>query len=164
MELKKLRENIAVMALLLIGCIYMWFWGIAGQVPESKAARGQAFTPRTFPRICIAIIAVCVAAGLVCYIRDYLKEAGKSADTERKENRKTKREVVASLIPYGVFALSVLYYYLYNHGGWVVGTAIVTPLILACLGCRKWKYYLITYGFSALMYCLFVFVLHVRLP
>lgn len=164
MSLKKIRENIAVMVLLLAGCIYMWFWGIAAQVPESKAARGQAFTPRTFPEICIAVIGVCALIGLAFYIRDYLKAKKSISDAADSGTRRTREETIAALIPYGVFLLSVLYYYLYNHGGWIVGTAVVTPLILACLGCRKWKYYLITYGFAAVMYGLFVFVLHVRLP
>ena len=166
MKLKKVREDIIVMALLLAVCIYFLVHGIDAQIPESPAARGQMFTPRTFPRLCISVIAVCCFAGFIKNIRQYIliKRQNDAGETVRRWKELSGKERIGQMMPLICFALCVVYALIFSKFGFVAATVIVPPILLFIMGCRKWQHYLCVYGFCAVMYAIFVFVLNVNLP
>ena len=67
--------------------------------------------------------------------------------------------VVFFLSAYIVFLLVLLYGILFAKLGFIAATAIVPPVILLVIGCRKWHYYLIYYAFAAALYALFKYLL-----
>lgn len=166
MKLKKVREDIVVMLVLLAVSIYFLLSGINAQIPESPAARGQLFTPRTFPRLCISVIALCSFAGAVKNIRKYisLKKHNDIGEPVRRWGDLSRKEIIGQIMPLICFALCAIYALIFSKFGFIIATIIVPPILLFIMGCRKWQHYLCVYGFCAAMYAIFVFVLKVNLP
>ena len=140
MELKKARREFCFMAVLLVLSILFYTVVIPAQIPlRSTWGADIAFTSR---KIFV------------------LKR--RAAEQPRKES--AKEPLAKALVPYAVFGLILLYGVLFAKIGYIWSTLLVPPALLAVMGCRKWTYYLYVYGFAAVVYVLFRFVLQVVLP
>ncbi|MBU9746880.1 tripartite tricarboxylate transporter TctB family protein [Lachnospiraceae bacterium ASD3451] len=161
MEAKKIRSDIVIYALLLLGCAVLYFW-ITPQQIAVKAAGASDFTPRTFPNLLTMGIAIAAACGLATSAIKYSRFKSKESKTERTSF--SRRDAAVLLAPYLTFILIIVYGVLFEKTGYILSTLLVPPVLMLLLGCRKWQLYLAVYGFAALMYVLFRFVLYVPLP
>ena len=165
-KLKKVRENIIVMLVLAVACTAILFWGIPTYVPVPSAAQGQSFTPRTMPYILMTVVAVCIVIELYNSVRAYIaakKELEASGEVPVKV-KKTAHDILSKAMPYMMFAIVVLYGVMINQFGFIISTAVIIPVILLVIGCRKWHYYAIVYAFAAIMWTIFKILLKVQLP
>ena len=105
------------------------------------------------------ILAFLLTAVMALSLAAWLKARREEGPAERE--KKTREQWADALLPYGIFALIVVYGLLFKTFGIVAASLIVPPVILFLLRCRKWYMYLILYAFFGLMYALFTMVLHV---
>lgn len=165
-KLKKARENLIVTLVLSAFCGAMLFWAIPTYIKVPATAEGQGFTPQTMPYLLMTVMALCLAVELVKNIRALIEAKKEMASTGEAptKRKKSRHEIITELMPYIVFALVVVCGILINKVGFLITFAIMIPVILLVIGCRKWQYYLIVYAFSGAMWAIFRFVLKVQLP
>lgn len=163
MELKKARREFCFMAVLLVLSILFYTVVIPAQIPlRSTWGADIAFTSRTYPSLLAVALMVMSVIGIADAVRKILALKRQAAEQPAEES--AKEPLVKTLIPYAVFGLILLYGVLFVKIGYIWATLLVPPALLAVMGCRKWTYYLYVYGFAAIVYVLFRFVLQVVLP
>lgn len=132
-----------------------------------KAATG-AFTPRTYPDVCIVVILICCVIGLVKEIIHYcrsMKNDPEFSAGAKKWRDKTTREKLGVFMPWICICLCVIYAVLFDKVGFIPATIIIPPIILILLGdMKKPMHYVYVYGFCAVMYVVFTMILGVHLP
>ncbi|MBQ8080633.1 MAG: tripartite tricarboxylate transporter TctB family protein [Clostridia bacterium] len=166
-EYKKAREELLVMLVCTVLVALLLFYVIPVLIKVPAAARKDVFTPQTFPYFLGIVMAVCVVIGDIKASVAFVKarrQAQADGALAEKAPKKTRHEIIASLIPWLVYGLVVLYGVGINRIGFIIPTVIMIPAVLLLIGCRKWRYYLYVYLFAAAMWAIFKFVLHVQLP
>lgn len=162
MDAKKLKNDIIIYLLLLIACAALFFWITPEQIAiNANLVDETEFTPQTFPNLLTGGIAIASLVGLISSIIKYRK-LEKQAPKGKKPME--KHELITLLVPYVTFAVIIIYNILFEKLGYIWATLVVAPIMMFLFGCRKWYFYLSVYGFAALMYVLFKFVLNVPLP
>lgn len=131
---------------------------IPSQTVISIAAKADFFAPDTFPKLLAKVIAFFSAAGLVLSTVRYIAYR-KRAAAENQTEETAPKSGRGRLIPFIVVALIGAYILFFSWIGFVPATLVFPPLILFVIGGRNWKYYLIYYGFAAVMYVLFKYVM-----
>ena len=124
------------------------------------------FTSRTYPYF--ASVSLLIVSALGCLwsarrmfrINKKMKEQGIVTAREKI----TRQKVLVWFIPYITYGFIVLYGVLVDRIGFIFATAIVPPVMLLALGCKKWTYYLSVYVFAAVLYLIFrvVFLVPLR--
>ena len=167
MKLKKAREDIFVFAFLIAVSLWLLLYALPTQVAVPQGVlQGGSFTPRTLPLLVVSAMLVCCVLGLAGSVLTYwkLRRAGEALEKNRKWSEMSRREKLAEFMPLFAFLLCVLYYLLFSYAGFLVATIVVPPLALLAMGDFNWRHYLYVYGFCAVMYLVFTFVLKVHLP
>lgn len=159
MEAKKARGDIIVYLVLSIASIVFYKYIIPTQIYLSKTAQAEAFSPDTFPNVVSVMFIIVSVCGLVLAIYRYCKAVQVEGKPQREKRERSRQEIIGDFMPLIVFLLVLLYAILFKAIGFIAATAIVPPIILVVIGCRKWHYYPIYYAFSAIMYLLFRYVL-----
>ena len=121
----------------------------------------SAFTPRTFPNLLTGAMAAATALGLILSLLRFAR-LPKPDKTAEKEVR-TGKDWIILFIPYIIYGIIIVYSVLFEKLGYIWATLLIPPVLMFLFGCRKWYLYLCVYGFSALMYVLFKYVLYVPL-
>lgn len=166
MNKKKMKEDIMAYAVVLLFSLFFLFYAIPTQISVPKAAVGL-FTPRTYPYVCFAVIAVCSVAGLLKSIVKYVRESRSNPEFSKgiqTWKEKTRKEKIGAFMPWICIALCILYAILFGKIGFILSTILIAPIILFILGDKKILHYVYVYAFCAVMYVIFVIVLGVRLP
>lgn len=158
---KEIKRDITVYILLMIAAAVVYFWVIPTQIYLSGSAKAETFSPDTFPRFVTVVFFLSALGGLVNALRLWKKACRQEAAQTARSAAESKEKIdwKAALIPYIVFLLVLLYGILFAKLGFIAATAIVPPVILLVIGCRKWHYYLIYYAFAAALYALFKYLL-----
>lgn len=160
MERKKLKEDIIIYTLLLVLCGALYFWITPSNVDvNTNLVDDSTFTARTFPNLLTGAMAIATALGLITSIRKFVA----LPKPEEERVRKSRHDWVILAVPYLTFLIILVYAVLFEKLGYIWGTLIVPPILMFLFGCRKWYMYAGVYGFAALMYLLFKFVLYVPL-
>lgn len=159
MEAKKARGDIILYGVLAAAGIIFYKWIIPTQIYMSKTAGSEAFSPDTFPNAVTILFIAASLTGLALSAFRYCKAVQAEGRPSKERVVHARREVVGALIPFVVFALVLVYAILFMSVGFIPATAIVPPVILLVIGCRKWRYYAIYYVFAAAMYLLFRYIL-----
>ena len=161
---KTKKDMFVYIGMLIIGLL-IYFWLIPSQIHMNSSAKQEDFNPDTFPRFVTAVWFIVSAAGLLNSIRSISTKnhESNSSDTGTAEqNTKIKKkEKIAEFIPYFIFILLLIYGILFKLIGFIASTLIMPPIFLFVVGNRKPHYYAIIYGFIAVLYLLFKFVLNV---
>ncbi len=158
--MKEIKRDLIVYCVLILAAVIVYFFIIPNQIYVSSSAAAEAFSPDTFPRFAAIIFLIAAVIGLLNSIRLYL--AARNLENTLKETKhipSTAKERIASLIPYLVFLLILLYGILFYKLGFILATVTVPPVILLSIGCRKWHYYGIYYAFALILYLLFRYIL-----
>lgn len=165
MKKTKIKEDIISFSVVFVLALIAIFYIIPTYVTVPKAAHG-VFTPRTYPYMCFAVIAVCAAVGLIKGIFAYYKGKQESdfALGEKKWSEMSGHERIGVLMPWICAGLCILYAVLFGTIGFILSTILIAPVILFILNDKKPMHYVYVYAFCAVMYVLFRFVLNVRLP
>lgn len=163
MNKKRYRKDIVLSVGCVVAAVLFYLYIIPAQIRIVQGSQNEVFSPDTFPRLLTIVF-------IVCAVVNALSSALRLAKARREEKRKEEQEkalprngLYPMLIPYLMFAVAVLYVFLFQRLGFLWATIIVPPLILLLLKCRKWYFYVITYLFAALMYALFRLALQVPL-
>lgn len=157
---KEIRKDMVVYAVLMVCAIIVYFWIIPTQIYLSGSAKAEAFSPDTFPRFITIVFWLAAAGGFLNSLRLYRRECKKDGDSsENIDQPHAPSAKLAAFIPYIVFLLVLVYGILFSQIGFIAATAIVPPIILLIIGCRKWHYYLSYYIFAAVLYLLFKYLL-----
>ena len=159
MEAKKARGDIVVYLVLSIASIIFYRYVIPTQIYMSKTAQAETFSPDTFPNVVSVMFIIASVCGLVLAVYRYCKAVQAERKPQKEKKELSRQELIGNLIPLIVFLLVLLYAFLFKAIGFIAATAIVPPVILFVIGCRKWHYYPIYYAFAAIMYLLFRYVL-----
>lgn len=165
---KKAREELIVMLVCaaLVAALLLYVIPTLIKVPAA-ALRDDSFTPRTFPYFLGVVMAICVAVGDIKSALAFAKarkEALQNGCLKETESKKTLHEIMASLMPWLVYGVVVLYGLGIGRVGFIIPTLLMIPVVLWLIGCRKWQYYLYVYLFAASMWAIFRYALHVQLP
>lgn len=158
--MKEIKRDLIVYCVLILAAVMVYFFIIPNQIYVSSSAAAEAFSPDTFPRFAAIIVFIAAVIGLLNSIRLYL--AARSLETVQEDTLhapRTTKERLASLIPYLVFLLILLYGILFYKLGFILATVTIPPVILLFIGCRKWHYYAIYYAFTFVLYLLFRYIL-----
>lgn len=161
MNAKKLKNDIIIYILLLLACVLLFFWLTPREVVLRANALDSSFTPRTFPNLLTVGIAICSAIGLTSTCLKYRKIRCTVMKEEKK--KRTKHEWMTMLAPYITFAILIVYYVLFEKLGYIISTLLLAPALLLLFGSKKWQHLAVIYGFAALMFVLFKYVLLVPL-
>lgn len=155
--MKRLKCDMVIYVCFLAVSLLFWFVFIPQQIVLRGSWSGDiVFTSRTFPYILFAALGIASVAGILQTLYR-MKTAVK--EQVGQETMKWK----SLLIPAGFFALTGLYAWMFSAWGYIVSTAVIVPVYLAALTCRKWQYYLVTYGFAAVVYVVFKYLLNIPL-
>ena len=169
-EIRKKTESVITLFLLMVLAVVTRIWILPAQIPETNAALNTSgtFTPRTFPGLLLVVIAVLCFVGVVSNLVSLIKLRRQYADElsakKPEKEKKSFGQIVENLIPYIIFAILILYWFLITKIGFLISTLIITTMILALLRCKKWYLYLATWIYSGTLYLIFTKVLYVRLP
>lgn len=158
--MKEIKRDLIVYSVLILAALIVYFFIIPNQIYVSSSAAAEAFSPDTFPRFAAIIFFIAAVIGLLNSIRLYI--AARNLETIQEKTQpvpSTTKERLASLIPYLVFLLILLYGILFYKFGFILATVTVPPVILLSVGCRKWQYYGIYYAFALVLYLLFRYIL-----
>jgi len=161
MEAKKAREDIILYSVLLVAAFVFYKWIIPTQIYMNALARMEKFDPDTFPNFATIFFMIAAIMGIVNSVIRYMKAVKVEGKPVKEKVEKTQREKVGFWMPFIVFALVIIYIIVFAYFGFIPATAIVPPVILFVIGCRKSHFYAYYYGFVVLMYLLFRFVLSV---
>lgn len=167
MEIKKTKQDIVTMTILMVVCALFYFIFIPNQIRLSSAWSGNiSFTSRTFPYALSVALFIVSGIGLVNAIVSFLK-LKKTVKSEEKTGEKRQTDMKAFLkiaMPFIVYTLILAYSILFDKIGFIYSTLIVPPILIFVLGCRKWQLYLATYGFAAVVYVVFKIILSIPIP
>lgn len=162
MNIKQNRRDMVTYSVLWIVSVFLYFVLIPQQIALRNSWSGDVnFTSQTFPRMLAVALFVIASLGVIQTVRKAIrwkKENGSGTRTEEKEGGYVRA------IPLITFLVCILYVFLFGKLGFVISSAIVTPLLLALLRCRKWQYYASVYAFAACLYVVFRVILKVPLP
>lgn len=162
MKAKNAKRDIILYICLAIASLVVYYWIIPTQIHMNSTAKQEAFNPDTFPRFITIVFFLACVAGAANAARMYMQARKEEGPPEKRPRAKrTAREVVTALMPYIIFLLTLCYGILFKVIGFVPATAIMMPVILLVIGCKKWHYYVIVLAVAAALYALFRFVLHV---
>lgn len=163
MKAKKAKDDMILFAVLLAAAVFFYFYVIPAQIHMTTLSSAEAFSPDTFPKFATVVFIVASVLGLIVSSLDYVKAVKVDGVPVKVKTKKTKRDVYAFFIPYIIFVLCIVYAIMFKSVGVIISTAIIPPIVMFCMGCRKWKSYAILYTFAAVLFVLFKFVLQVPL-
>lgn len=167
MEIKKLKQDIVVMTILMLLSASFYFIFIPNQIRLSSMFTGNtSFSSRTFPNsMAIAIFSV-AGLGLVKALMGLVKhKKAKVPEGNLPESgRMDKNALIQHGIPYFVYILIVVYCILFEVIGYVFATLIVPPLLMYAIGCRKPRFYGYMYAFGVVLYLVFKVGLRIPMP
>lgn len=162
MNRKNAKRDIILYICMAAASVAVYLWVIPAQIHMNATAKQETFNPDTFPRFVTIIFFLACIGGLLNAVRLYLQAKKTEQPPEPAERRPhSRREILTMLIPYLIFALTLVYGILFKVIGFIPATVIMIPVFLLVIGCRKWSYYAIVYAFTAGLYLLFRYVVHV---
>ncbi|MGI5963824.1 MAG: tripartite tricarboxylate transporter TctB family protein [Lawsonibacter sp.] len=157
--MKKAKQDMLSMAVLMAVCASFYFWFIPSQIRVVANSKTN-FTSRTFPSLLMAALFLVALLGFINAVIRYQK-AKKAGKQEPIVSPGTYREIILPLL---AFVLILIYALLFKYVGYLVATILFVPALLLLLRCKDWRYYVGGYGFCAVMYLIFIYVLRVPLP
>jgi hypothetical protein len=162
--LKKTRQDIIVMALLMIVSLFFYFVFIPSQIPMSANWSGNvSFSSRTFPSFLMVALFITTGIGLIRGIIRYAAVL-KKGRAEAAVAKHDKKEIFKIVAPYITYVFILLYCVLFQKIGYIFSTLLVPPVLMFFLGCRKWLTYIGIYVFAAILYAVFKLIMRVPLP
>lgn len=167
MDIKKTKQDIVTMIILMIVSALFYFIFIPGQIRLSSVWSGSIpFSSRSFPYILSVGLFIVAGVGLANAIVSLIK-LKKIMKLEEKtiENRRTDKKAIIKLVmPFIVYALILIYAILFKQIGYIYSTLIIPPILIFILGSKKWQFYLFTYIFAAVVYVVFKLILNIPIP
>jgi len=165
MEIKKVRQDIVVMAFIMIVSALFYTYFIPSQIRLSSAWSGNtSFSSRTFPYVLAAGMFIVSSIGFLKALISYIKLKKTAETVKTNAQEKTGQKILEKAMPFIIYALIIVYIILFNKIGFILSTLIMTPLMMFLLRCRNWRYYLYVYAFEAVVYVIFIAVFKIPLP
>lgn len=162
MNIKQNRRDMVTYLVLWTASIFLYFVLIPQQIALRNSWSGDVnFTSQTFPRLLAIALFIIASLGVIDTIR---KTVRWKKENSGGEPAREKESLYVVMIPLITFLMCIIYAFLFGKLGFVLSSAIVTPLLLALFRCRKWQYYLSVYAFAACLYLVFRIILKVPLP
>lgn len=151
--MKRLKNDMFIYLCLIAVSILFYFVLIPRQIQLRGSWSGDiTFTSRTFPYLLFAVMGIASAVGVV------------QTAFKIKQYQGGDQEIRTELLPpIYFFVLTGAYALMFAKMGYIIATMIVIPLYLYSLKCKKWQYYLITYGVGTFIYVVFKFLLNIPL-
>jgi len=162
MNIKNVKRDIILYICMAAASLAVYFWIIPSQIYMNSTAKQEAFNPDTFPKFVTIVFFLACVGGAINAARLYRQAVKTESAKEKAERRKlSRKELLTKLMPYIIFALTLVYGLLFKFIGFIPATALMIPVFLLVIGCRRLSYYAIVYMFTAGLYLLFRFVVHV---
>lgn len=159
MKAKEAKGDIILYSVLLAVSFIFYKWIIPTQIYMNALARMEKFNPDTFPNFATIVFMIVSAAGLIWAVIRYIMAVKTEGKPVKESMELTKKEKIGIFMPFIVFALIIVYIIIFAKIGFIIATALIPPVILFVIGCRKPKFYIYYYIFSIVMYLLFRFIL-----
>lgn len=158
--MRKAKADMLIYTILMSICLLFYFWFIPAQVRVTKNSN-QVFTSRTFPRFLVVALFIVALVGFCNALYQYITL--RKQEKGREELPADGKKAWTHVVPVIAFALIMAYALMFKYVGFIPATLLVIPAFLALFRCKKWTYYAGAYGFCAVMYLVFVYVLGVPL-
>lgn len=164
MDMRQSKRDIVTYSLLWIFSIFLYFVLIPSQIILRNSWSGDVdFTSQTFPKLLAISLFVVSSLGILQTMRKIMRFRTENCGAG-EEGCKNKSTLYVKMAPLITFLMCILYVFLFGKLGFVISSAIVTPLLLVLFKCRKWTYYVSVYVFAACLYIVFRMILKVPLP
>lgn len=159
----------------LLASIALWFLIDVG-ISESATFAGNSpmLTSRFFPRFATIVLAVsslsCLLGSLLRLrnsrhgIADAAEENSDMPAMPEPDHAPEDKTLASEARVLALLGLFLLYGLLFHRLGYLYSSMVVSTLTLLLLGCRNWKYYLISWAFGGLIFLVFTRLLYVPLP
>lgn len=159
MDKKKTKYDIIIMIILFVLSILLITVIIPNQVMIKKSWNDHVYTTsRTMPYILSACLAFLSFIGILKNVIIYIKFP------KAEINKKSKINFNYSLFVPLIICIAVFFYIKgIELIGFPFATLVYIVILLAALKCKKWKYYIYSVAFSAVLYIVFKFLLNVPL-
>ena len=164
--MKEQKRDMITMLVIMVLCLLAIFKFIPAQI-RLPANAISFFTNRTFPQFTITVVFIAAVCCFFSSLYKYWKIRNES-ETERSENSDSKSS--SELVPILGAVIILVYAFLFRalsgsvRGyGFIISTVLFIPAFLIIMRCRKWQYYIASYGFAGVMYFVFRFILKVML-
>lgn len=156
--MKRLKSDMLLYLCLIVISLLFYFVFIPQQILLRGSWSGDiTFTSRTFPYLLFAVMGAASVIGVVQTGFKMKRYQGEVSPVRFGEGMKQL------LLPVYFFILTGIYGFLFARMGYLAATIIIIPVYLVSLKCRRWQYYLITYGVGAAVYVVFKFLLNIPL-
>ena len=143
--------------MILAGVIY-WV-----SIPYANVKSLDPVGPHVFPQIMSIVIVACAAGNLLMMFLAALKP--KLVDVDLKEGEGEGIDFVSILKVIMVIAVSGIYIFIIHWAGYLISTVLlISSLMLIQGGIELKKNLLISFGFSLLLYVVFLKFLNILLP
>jgi hypothetical protein len=161
MEQKKIVREIFIGLFMMILSLLTLIVFIPQQVQLSTTFGQEiGFSSRSFPYITTGLIGVAAMIQVIVSIISYLKIRKKHMETKEKQPNKNMYGEVLSIV---IFMLFVAYAFIFSKFGFIIASVIIPPIILFVLKSEKKVYYVSVYGFIALVFVVFQYLLKIQL-
>jgi hypothetical protein len=161
MEQKKIVREIFIGLFMMILSLLIIIVIIPQQVQLSTTFGQEiGFNSRSFPYVTAGIIAVAAGIHFIVSIISYLKIRKKHTEDKAKEPNKNMHGEILSIV---IFILFVAYAFIFSKFGFIIASVIIPPIILFVLKSEKKVYYVSVYGFIALVFVIFQYLLKIQL-
>lgn len=158
--MKRLKNDMLLYIGLIVICLLFYFVFIPQQIVLRGSWSGDiTFTSRTFPYILFAAMGIASFIGVIQTAYKMKRCIAENGGGEKESGGGIKK----LLLPVYFFVLTGIYAFLFDRLGYIIATAVIVPLYLISLKCKKWQYYVITYGVGAAVYLIFKFILNIPL-
>jgi len=156
--MKQLKKDMVLYIILVIISLLFYFVAIPQQIPLRSSWSGDiTFTSRTFPYLLFFVMGVAALIGIVQTVIKIRRV------TQPEEQQGIKDILQNILLPVYFFLLAIGYAMMFDRFGYAIATAIMIPVYLVSLKCKKWYYYAITYGVGITVFVVFKFLLNIPL-
>ena len=157
MKAKEAKGDIILYSVLLAVSFIFYKWIIPTQIYMNALARMEKFNPDTFPNFATIVFMIVSAAGLIWAVIRYIMAVKTEGKPVKESIELTKKEKIGIFMPFIVFALIIVYIIIFAKIGFIIATALIPPVILFVIGCRKPKFYIYYYIFSYVYIIFFIF-------
>lgn len=161
MEQKKIAKEIFIGLFMLILSLLIIIVFIPQQIQVvSTFGEKTGVNSRTFPYFTAVTIGVAAVIHLIVSMIRYVNAQKRYSEPKVK---KTKKDIHGEVLSIVIFILFAIYAFVFNKYGFITASVTIPPIVLLALGSKKVMHYVSIYGFIAIIFVIFQYLLKIQL-
>ena len=166
MEQRKIVKEIIIGLSIVLISLFIIIVLIPQQIKLSTSfGQDIGVNTRTFPYFTAAIIGIAAGVHLIVSTIKYFQIRKKYKDSIEKmpKEKQSKTNIYGEVLSIFIFILFAAYSFIFSKFGFIIASITIPPLILVALKSKKVLHYISAYGFIALMFVIFQYLLKIQL-